>query len=85
MNFTKILVGFLFFACLVLVSEAGFSQITSVADDVVPTEYSSGAQDNIHVFCGEKNELNAMLIASYPQGETGNFEWQKYNPITGVF
>ncbi len=85
MNFTKILVGILFFACLLLVSEAGFSQITSVADDVVPTEYSSGAQDNIHVFCGEKNELNAMLIASYPQGETGNFEWQKYNTATGIF
>lgn len=85
MNFRKILVGFLFFTCLILFSEAGFSQITSIADAVVPTEYSSGAQDQIHVFCSENGERDASLIASYPQGETGNFEWQKYNPTTGVF
>jgi len=85
MNFTKILVRFLFFACLILVSEAGFSQITSIADAVVPTEYSSGAQDQIHVFCSENGEQNASLIGSYPTGETGNFEWQKYNPISGIF
>ena len=85
MNFTKILVGFLFFACFILASEQGFSQITSTADAVVPTEYSSGAQDQIHVFCSEKGELKASLIASYPQGETGNFEWSKYNSSTGIF
>jgi gliding motility-associated-like protein len=85
MNFTKILAGFLFFTCFILSSEAGFTQITSTAEAVVPTEYSSGAQDNIHVFCGEKNELGASLIASYPQGETGNFEWLKYNSVTGTF
>ena len=85
MNFTKILVGFLFFACFILASEQGFSQITSTADAVVPTEYSSGVQDNIHVFCSEKGELKASLIASYPQGETGTFEWLKYNSSTGIF
>ncbi len=85
MNFTKILVGFLFFTCFILASEEGISQITSVADAVVPTEYTSGAQDNIHVFCSEKGELNASLIASYPQGESGNFEWLKYNSSTGIF
>jgi len=85
MSITKILAGFLLISYFILSAEAGFAQITSVADAVVPTEYSSGAQDNIHVFCGEKNELNAMLIASYPQGEAGNFEWQKYNSSTGIF
>jgi len=85
MNFTKILVGFLFITCFILSSESGFTQISSTADAVVPTEYSSGAQDNIHVFCGEKGELKASLIASYPLGETGNFEWQKYNSTTGIF
>jgi gliding motility-associated-like protein len=85
MNFTKILVGFLFFACFILASEQGFSQITSTADAVVPTEYSSGVQDNIHVFCSEKGELKASLTASYLQGETGNFEWLKYNSSTGIF
>lgn len=81
-NFYGIL---LFFSCLVCSPFMGLTQITSVADAVVPTEYASGAQDNIHIFCGAKDESNAMLIASYPQGETGNFEWQKYNASTGIF
>lgn len=63
----------------------GFAQITSVADGVVPTEYSSGAQDNIHVFCGEKGETNASLIARSPNGEPASFEWLKYNAATGNF
>lgn len=75
----------LLFSCLILAPIVGFSQITSTADEVVPTEYASGAQDNIHVFCGLKGELNASLIASYPAGETGTFEWQKYNAATGTF
>jgi len=85
MNRYNLLGIFLFFNCLILSSTIGFTQITSVADAVVPTEYSSGAQDQIHVFCGEKDELNASLIASYPQGETGTFEWLKYNPTIGDF
>jgi PKD repeat protein len=85
MNIFKLIGGWLFFSCLLFAPIAGFTQITSTADAVVPTEYSGGAQDNIHVFCGEKDELNASLIASYPAGETGNFEWQKYNPATGAF
>lgn len=63
----------------------GFSQITSNADEVVPTEYSVGNQDNIHIFCGGKGEQNASLIATFPNGETGTFEWQKYNPGSGSF
>ena len=85
MNIFKLLGGLLFLSYFLFAPIAGFTQITSIADAVVPTEYSSGAQDQIHVFCGKKNELNASLIASYPQGETGNFEWQKYNPVTGTF
>ena len=86
MNISKIRVGFLAFVCFFLLSKAGISQINSFGDAVVvPTEYSSGVQDNIYVFCGENGELNASLIATYPQGETGNFEWQKYNQATGVF
>lgn len=85
MNIFKFLGGLLFLSCFLSAPFAGFTQITSGADAVMPTEYSSGTQDQIHVFCGKKNELNASLIASYPQGETGNFEWQKYNPATGTF
>jgi len=64
---------------------AAFTQITSNASTVVPTEYSSGAQDNIHVFCGNKGDLNATLTATLPAGQTGTFEWQKYNLTTGTF
>jgi gliding motility-associated-like protein len=76
----------LFILCFILKAGAGFAQqISSIADVKVPTQYSSGEQDMIHVFCSENGELDASLIASYPQGETGNFEWLKYNPATGVF
>lgn len=85
MNISKIRVGFLTLACFFLVSRAGFSQINLTADAVVPTEYSSGVQDYIFVFCSEKGELKATLTARYPQGETGSFEWLKYNPVIGDF
>ena len=84
MNRYKLQRIFLFFSCLTLFPIVGFTQITSVVN-AVQTEYSSGSQDNIYVFCGEKGELNATLIASYPQGETGTFEWQKYNQAIGDF
>ena len=75
----------LFLSCLMCSPFIGLAQITSVADAMVPTEYASGTQDNIYIFCGVKNVSEALLIASYPQGETGDFEWQKYNTSTGVF
>ncbi len=67
-----------------LVPTMAFAQITSVANEVVPTEYSSGSQDNIHVFCGEKGDLNASLIAS-SGAEPASFEWLKYNEATRNF
>ncbi|HZL09888.1 MAG TPA: gliding motility-associated C-terminal domain-containing protein [Prolixibacteraceae bacterium] len=85
MNKYKLLCVLFLFSCLVMAPEAGFAQITSDADAVVLTEYSSGSQDNIHVFCGMKNELNAYLTANLPIGETGTFEWQKYNASSGTF
>ena len=75
----------LFFSFLITFPLIGLAQISSTADAVVPTEYAGGAQDSIHVFCGAKGATNAALSASYPRGETGNFEWQKYNPVTGIF
>lgn len=85
MNRYKLLGGILFLSCFILATEAGFAQITSDADEVVPTEYSSGSQDNIHVFCGQKDEKNASLTATAPNGESGSFEWLKYNSLTGNF
>ncbi len=78
-------VPILLFLSFVVVSQGRLEAQIMPTGIIVPTEYSSGAQDNIHVFCGEKGILEASLIASYPQGETGNFEWQKYNTTTGTF
>lgn len=85
MNTYRFVSILLVFSCLVIFRNKSLAQISSQADAVVPTEYSSGSQDNIYVFCGEKGFNNASLIASYPQGESGNFEWLKYNASTGNF
>jgi len=85
MNVFKLLGGLLFFVCVLMAPEAGFAQITSNAAAVIPTEYSSGSQDNIHIFCGAKGEKNASLRAALPSGESANFEWQKYNVQSGTF
>jgi len=85
MNTYRLVGIFLILSCFTLFQNQVWAQISSSADAVVLTEYSSGAQDNIHVFCGQKDMQNATLTASYPQGESGNFEWRKYNTITGTF
>jgi len=85
MNIFKLLGGLLFFICIQFAPLVGFAQITSIADIKVSTEYSSGAQDQIHVFCSENGQQSASLIASYPQEQILDFEWQKYNLLTGVF
>lgn len=76
---------FLFLVSCVFVPLAGFSQITSTADAIIPTEYSSGAQDNIYVFCGQKDVPGGSLTATFPGGDSGTIEWAKYNPTTGKF
>jgi len=85
MNLFKIFGRVLLLICFFVVPVLGFTQISSTADEVVPTEYSGGNQDNIHIFCGEKGEKNASLIATSPNNEAGNFEWQKYNAQSGNF
>jgi len=85
MNLFKLLFGILFLSCMLILPASGFAQITSGAEVVVPTEYSTGPQDNIHIFCGIKNEINASLTATAVNNETANFEWTKYNGSTFVF
>lgn len=85
MNRFKFLGGLLFLACILLAPDKGFAQITSDADAVVPTEYPSGTQDQIHVFCGQKDEKNASFTASSTKGEPARFDWSKYNSATGTF
>ncbi len=85
MNIFKLLAGLLFLSGILLFPGTGFAQITSDANVVVPTEYSSGAQDDIHVFCGLKGEQKAVLTASAVNGESATFEWLKYNAQSGIF
>lgn len=85
MNIFKLLGGFLLFACYFLTPHTVNAQITSSADEDILTEYTSGAQDHIFIFCGAKGDLNASLSVSLPAGETGTFQWTKYNPNTVSF
>lgn len=83
MTIRKIVATLVVLIVAVLAPSQVFSQITSTADEVVPTQYTSGPQDDIHIFCGDEGEKNASLIVNSPNNETASFEWQKYE--AGVF
>jgi len=85
MNLIKMPAWLLLLTCFLILTATGTAQITSSADELVPTEYSGGAQDQIHIFCGQKGELNAALNAKSTNNEPAGFEWQKYNSQTGNF
>lgn len=85
MNISKLLSGLFFISCFFLAPVAGFTQISSNAAAVLPTEYSSGNQDSIHIFCGKKGDTNASLTASSPNTEPASFEWLKYNELSRNF
>ena len=85
MKIQKIVVGWFVFIVFALVPTFGVAQISPDADKIVPTEYSGLNQDEIHIFCGKKGEKNASLTATVPNGESGNFEWLKYNEISRNF
>ena len=61
------------------------AQISAGADAVIPTEYSSGAQDNIYIFCSPEGVNEGELTAKASNGAGANYEWLKYNPATGIF
>lgn len=85
MKIQQIVAGLIVLSIFALVPSFGFAQISSGADAKVPTEYSSGSQDVIHIFCGNKGDTNASLTASSPGAEPANFEWLKYNAASGSF
>jgi gliding motility-associated-like protein len=85
MNHYKSLARLLFLLVFLVIPFLSKAQISAVADATVQTEYSSGAQDNIYVFCGTRGEQNGELTASEPSGEVASFEWSKYNVQTGNF
>lgn len=85
MNLRKQAASFLFLVFILLAPFVGRTQITSVADAVVLTEYSGGSQENIYIFCGANGDRKAYLTATEPNGETASFEWTKYNVQSGTF
>lgn len=61
------------------------AQITADADGVTTTQYSSGTQDNIYIFCSAPDQAIGELTATASNGDAANFEWTKYNSTTGTF
>jgi gliding motility-associated-like protein len=84
MNRFKLLIIMVFGLFAFLAVDDAMAQISSNAEEIVQTSYSSGQQDEIHVFCGAKDHRNAALTANSPNNENGSFEWSKYNGSTFV-
>ena len=61
------------------------AQITSNSDGMATTEYSSGTQDNIYLFCSAPNQSIGELTATASNGAASSFEWLKYNSTNGSF
>jgi len=61
------------------------AQITSNADGMTTTEYSSGPQDQIYLFCSAPDQAIGQLTATASNGQAANFEWTKYNAASGTF
>ncbi len=68
---------------LVFVANAQISSVDADASEV--TEYSSGSQDNVYIFCAAPEETEGMLTAEFQAGGVASFEWLKYNPVSGSF
>lgn len=85
MKIQSIVAALIVVTIFALLPSVGFSQISSGANGVVPTEYSGANQDSIHIFCGRRGETNASLTATSPNGVAASIEWQKYNALTGSF
>jgi len=61
------------------------AQISADSDASIPTEYSAGTQDLIHIFCSAPDQNAGQLTATSASGAGANFEWTKYNSGTGLF
>ena len=85
MKIQSLVAGLIVLIVCVLAPSLGYAQISSNVKGAVPTEYSSGNQDSIYVFCGNQGELNAALTATSPNAGPATFEWQKYNALTRTF
>jgi hypothetical protein len=75
----------IFLSVFLLVSTYLNAQITANSDVSILTEYSSGSQDSIFIFCTEEGAAVASLTASFSSGAAADFEWLKYNNSTSTF
>lgn len=85
MKIQNIVAAWIVLIVFAMIPSQGFAQISSAADGIVPTEYAGADQDSIHVFCGTREETNASLTATAPNGESANYEWLRYNATIGDF
>lgn len=78
-----LIIAFTFLFCLV--ATVGRAQISSSADGTASTQYASGTQDQIFIFCTTPGGAEASLTASSVSGSAANFEWFRYDETAGSF
>lgn len=76
----------IFIVLILFITPAIQAQISSNADAIANTDYAGrGSQDPIFIFCTNKEELKANLTATTILNGTINYEWQKYDSVSGTF
>ncbi|MFV0377500.1 MAG: gliding motility-associated C-terminal domain-containing protein [Mangrovibacterium sp.] len=63
----------------------GYAQLSSSASGETQTNYASGEQDQIFVFCTSQGVAAGDLTAQFSTGAAASFEWQKYNQASAGF
>ncbi len=84
----KVLLNKLLIIISLILFFSGFlqAQMTANADAVLSTDYSGGTEQNqIFIFCTSKGEIKAGLQVTSNLSGTIDYEWQKYEPASGVF
>ena len=84
MKYPGIQYCFFLITCFLITTSIS-AQIVAETDATIPTEYSSGPQDSIHIFCTVEGQAIANLTASFSTGASSTFEWLKYNNVTDRF
>lgn len=62
-----------------------FAQLSASADGQATTNYSTGPQDKIFIFCSQQGASAGSLTAQFSTGAAADFDWLKYNAGTGNF
>ncbi|PTN10211.1 gliding motility-associated C-terminal domain-containing protein [Mangrovibacterium marinum] len=76
---------FIVFLFIGYVAECSAQITTITASGQTMTNYPSGDQYLIYIFCGQQGVPSGSLTAQFSTGETADFEWFQYNSQTGLF